>query len=104
MGMKWLQEVFEPHTKPSSPREHRLLLLDGHSSHVNMAFIRWAETHRIILLVLPPHTTHRLQPLDVGLFQPLATYYSQEVNQLMSKGLGYVQMSKRFFYGFFKSA
>ncbi|PVH81736.1 DDE-domain-containing protein, partial [Cadophora sp. DSE1049] len=104
MGMKWLQEVFEKHTKPSSPREHRLLLLDGHSSHVNMAFIRWADTHRIILLVLPPHTTHRLQPLDVGLFQPLATYYSQEVDKLMTKGLGYVQMSKRFFYGFFKRA
>jgi hypothetical protein len=104
MGMKWLQEVFEKHTKPTSPREHRLLLLDGHSSHVNMAFIRWADAHKIILLVLPPHTTHRLQPLDVGLFQPLSTAYSQEVDALMTKGLGYVQMSKRFFYSMFKRA
>jgi DDE superfamily endonuclease len=29
--------------------------------------------------VLPPHTTHLLQPLDVVIFAPLARYYSAEV-------------------------
>jgi len=39
LGLAWLQRVFERFTKPKSPRTRILLLMDGHSSHVNMAFI-----------------------------------------------------------------
>ena len=35
------------------------------------------------MLSLPPHTTHKLQPLDVSLFKPLKTYYYQHLNQWM---------------------
>jgi hypothetical protein len=38
-GLQWLTQVFDPSTRPSSPREKRLLLVDGHSSHINIAFI-----------------------------------------------------------------
>jgi len=38
-GLKWLQEVFEPRTRPTSPRTKRLLIVDGHSSHINLRFI-----------------------------------------------------------------
>ena len=82
----------------------RLLLIDGHSSHVNMDFIDWADRHRIIVMILPPHTTHRLQPLDVGMFQALSTAYSKELDDLIDKGIGRIHMSKRFFYKFFKRA
>jgi len=34
-----------------------------------------------LVAVYPPHSTHRLQPLDISLFAPLATRYSQELNQ-----------------------
>jgi hypothetical protein len=68
IGLAWLQQVFERYTKPTRATQRRLLIVDGHSSHVNMAFVDWADQHGIILLILPPHTTHRLQPLDVGLF------------------------------------
>lgn len=69
-----------------------------------MAFIDWTDKHGIILLILPPHTTYRLQPLDVGLFQPLFTYYSVELNQVMHNSGGMVFMSKRFFWPLFKRA
>jgi hypothetical protein len=104
LGLCWLQNIFERHTKPSSTRTRRLLIVDGHSSHVNMEFINWADEHRIIIMILPPHTTHRLQPLDVGLFQPLSTAYSNELDDLMSKGAGYVTMKKRLFFPMFKRA
>ena len=104
IGLMWLQKVFERYTKPKRTTQKRLLIVDGHSSHVNMAFIDWADQHGIILLILPPHTTHRLQPLDVGLFQPLSTYYSTELNQLMHDSGGAVSMSKRFFWPLFKRA
>lgn len=38
--------------------------------------------HRILLLCLPAHTSHILQPLDVAVFSPISTYYAQEVSKL----------------------
>ena len=38
-GLQWLRALFEPSTRPSSPRKRRLLIVDGYSSHVNIAFI-----------------------------------------------------------------
>jgi hypothetical protein len=55
-------------------------------------------------MILPPHTTHQLQPLDVGIFQALLTAYSKQVDDLLDKGIGKVSMSKRFFYKMFKAA
>jgi hypothetical protein len=96
--------VFDPHTKAKAGNRRRLLIVDGHSSHVNMKFIEAADRLRIIILVLPPHSTHRLQPLDVSLFSPLATAYTKELNNLLFISTGYISMSKRMFYGMFKVA
>ena len=78
--------------------------MDGHSSHVNMAFLNKYDELRILVLILPPHSTHRLQPLDVGLFQPLSTAYSQEVNNFLTNGLGIVLITKRRFWLLFLPA
>ena len=43
MGLLWLQKIFDRHTKPISSRETRLLIVDGHASYVNWAFIQWAS-------------------------------------------------------------
>jgi hypothetical protein len=101
-GMMWLQEVFEPRTRPSRITTKRLLIVDGHSSHVNLRFIEWASTHGIIILILPPHATHRLQPLDVSCFQPLATKYQVHLDLWLSRSLGQTSMSKRTFYQIFR--
>jgi hypothetical protein len=104
IGLAWLKQVFHRYTKPVRANQKRLLIVDGHSSHVNMEFIDWADSHGIILLILPPHTTHRLQPLDVGLFQPLSTNYSWELDRMMQDTAGHVSMSKGFFWPMFKRA
>ena len=67
-----------------------------------MTFVNWADEHGIILLILPPHTTHRLQSLDVGMFQPLSINYSWELDQIMNDSEGHVFMSKSFFWPMFK--
>jgi hypothetical protein len=69
-----------------------------------MRFIDYATTNRIILAVLPPHSTHRLQPLDVGLFSPLATYYSQAIDKLLAESQGLVRLTKRDFWPLFREA
>jgi hypothetical protein len=68
-----------------------------------MAFINKCWDLRIILLVLPPHSTHRLQPLDVVLFGQLSTAYSNELNAFQNKGLGIVSMKKRHFLPLFRA-
>ena len=76
LGMEWLRRVYEPYSrKLISPGEKRLLILDGHFSHVNEQFIDFCESHNVALFCLPPHSTHLLQPLDVGLFGPLQHFY-----------------------------
>ena len=48
-----------------------LVLLDGHSSHINLATAKFTQRNGILLYCLPPHTTHVLQPCDVGVFRLL---------------------------------
>lgn len=70
LGLEWLNH-FDQHTKGRAQGEYHCHILDGHDSHINTAIIELAIQKKIILLCLPPHTTHLLQPLDVGIFGPL---------------------------------
>ncbi|RPA96297.1 hypothetical protein L873DRAFT_1925421 [Choiromyces venosus 120613-1] len=67
---KWHKHTLRSTTAYKAQRAHRLLLFDGHSSHINAAFLEFCVSHNIIPYCLPPHTTHRLQPLDVSVFGP----------------------------------
>lgn len=50
-----------------------LLLIDNHESHCSLNAIQFARDNGICLLSFPPHTTHRLQPLDVGVYSSFKT-------------------------------
>src|SRR5450432_2638118 len=101
LGLQWLEKVFDRHTKEKARRSRRLLIVDGHSSHVNRAFIELADRLRIIIGIMPTHSTHRLQPLDVSIFRPLSIAYSKHLNQLQHNSLGLVSITKRLFYPLF---
>lgn len=79
LGLDWLKPCFEPATAPYVKGEYRLLLVDGHSSHVSSEFIIFAKSRKIECLCLPAHATHLLQPLDVGVFGPLAHSYKKHL-------------------------
>ena len=52
-----------------------LLILDGHVTHVkNHSLIEQARQNNVHILVIPPHTSHRLQPLDVSFMYPLSNH------------------------------
>ena len=53
---------------------------------------------------MPPHSTHRLQPLDVGLFSLLSTAYTKQLNHHMFNSMGRVSITKRLFYPMFRAA
>ena len=103
LGLSWLTKVFDPSTKKKARfgREHRLLFVDGHNSHINMRFLEYCGQHKILIATYPAHSTHRLQPLDVGLFSPLANYYSQNVSNWMHKTQGLSRLTKRDFFELF---
>nr|CAH7728849.1 unnamed protein product [Callosobruchus chinensis] len=47
-----------------------LLLLGNHASHTAVKNINVCEENGIVLLTLPPHCTHKLQPMDRATFGP----------------------------------
>jgi hypothetical protein len=75
MAIEWLRRVYLQYTKPTNDQEWRLLIVDGHGSHATADFMYECFTNKVELLYLPAHTSHISQPLDVGVFGPLKTYY-----------------------------
>ena len=69
----WMDKLFLPNIPHARPV---LLFLDGHSSHYEPDTIHLAANQGVIVLCLPPHTTHVSQPLDVSFFRPLKVYWS----------------------------
>lgn len=79
IALDWLSH-FNSYTKPRLQGIYRILILDGHESHVSLPFIEYCEAHKIVPLCLPPHSTHILQPLDVSIFGPLAKAYKKRLH------------------------
>jgi hypothetical protein len=62
---------------------YRLLVLDGHESHHSDAFEEHCKEHNIVTLCMPAHSSHILQPLDVGCFSPLKKAYGRQIENMM---------------------
>ena len=76
IGLEWLQH-FEEHTSSKTKGTHRLLVLNGHGSHHTAQFEEFFRNHSIITLCMLAHSSHILQPLNVGCFSPLKTAYGR---------------------------
>lgn len=72
------------------PSRPVLLVLDGHGSHISIDVIEHAKSNDIHLLCLPSHTSHILQPLDVGVFKSLKSFFSKACRQYMAQNPGRV--------------
>jgi hypothetical protein len=104
IGFSWLEQVFDRVTKEKAGRGWRLLILDGHGSHLTQKFKDYCELNRIFLLVFPPHSTHSLQPLDVVMFSPLSGKYSQNLEAYLYQTTGLVPVTKGDFFPLFWDA
>lgn len=86
----WMQEedffifmkYFANFTKPS-PTNRILVTLDNHSSHLSIPVIDFCRENFITLLTFPPHTSHKLQPLDRGVYGPFKFFFNNECDQWM---------------------
>ena len=84
--MEWFQ-WFITVIPPARPV---LLIEDGHASHISIELIELARANEIYMLCLPAHTTHVLQPLDVGVFKSFKTFFSKACHKYLTKHPGRV--------------
>lgn len=86
--LKWLKH-FQSFVK-SSINDKVILIVDGHASHKGIECLEFAKQNGIIIICLPPHCTHRMQPLDVSFFAPLKIYFSQDISKWLKAHPGRV--------------
>jgi hypothetical protein len=90
IGLRWLEKHFILHTNSRVRGRFRLLILDGHSSHLTPLFDRLCTENDIIPLCMPSHSLHLLQPLDVGCFALLKKAYGRFVSDLTRNGYNHI--------------
>lgn len=73
---------FKKYSKPAADR-NVLLLLDNHESHISIESLEYCKNNNIVLVSFPPHTTHKLQPLDVGVYGPMKKYFNSAMDSWM---------------------
>ena len=86
-GLDWLRRCFEPATRDKANGRVRLLICDGHNSHITAKFVYHCIQNNIILLLLPSHLSHLTQPLDVGVFGPLKKAMSATLDRIFQTGI-----------------
>jgi hypothetical protein len=61
LSLEWLKH-FDKETNKCGrhPIAKRLLIMDGHGSHLTVDFVEYCDLHGIIPFLLPPHATHLL--------------------------------------------
>nr|XP_047138967.1 uncharacterized protein LOC124814907 [Hydra vulgaris] len=82
----WLNH-FISFAKPTKD-EPVLLILDNHEIHISFDCYLLCRGNAIVLLSLPPHTSHRMQPLDLTYFGPLKSAYNRECDIFMAANIG----------------
>ncbi|EED11440.1 transposon, putative [Talaromyces stipitatus ATCC 10500] len=90
IGLEWLKTHFIPYINGRSMGNYRMLILDGHGSHLTPEFDHICTENKIIPICMPPHSSHLLQPLDVGCFAVLKRHYGQLVEQRMRLGFNHI--------------
>ncbi|KFZ25170.1 hypothetical protein V502_00351, partial [Pseudogymnoascus sp. VKM F-4520 (FW-2644)] len=101
IGLDWIKH-FNQHTKACTKGVYCLLVLDGHKSHHSSNFEDYCQENNIITLCMPPHSSHFLQPLDVGCFGPLKTLYSKQIEKMMRMQITHITKDN-FFAAFLKA-
>ena len=70
----------------STPENPTLLILYNYSSHIDISNLQKAKQNGVPMLTIPPHSSHKIQPLDVAVFRPFNQYYNEAMrNYMLSK-------------------
>jgi hypothetical protein len=56
------------------------LVFDNHESHLTIETLNLAKENGVVIVTLPPHCSHKLQPLDTSVFAPFKANYNAAVD------------------------
>ena len=96
----WITKFFSKEIRSETPI---VLLLDGHTTHIDLEISKFCQEDEILLYCLPPHSSHITQPLDVGFFSPLKTNWKRAVDTYRVANVGN-PITKEVFARVFKEA
>ena len=65
-----------------------LLILDNHESHLSIEGLDFCKANGIVVLSLPPHCSHKLQPLDRTVYGPLKKAVNSQCDNWMTTNPG----------------
>lgn len=60
-----------------------LMILDNHDSHLSLEALDFAKANGIVMVTIPPHCSHKVQPLDCAVFGPFKRHYNTAVKSWM---------------------
>ncbi|OCK78530.1 DDE-domain-containing protein, partial [Lepidopterella palustris CBS 459.81] len=86
ISFTWLTRVFNPQTKERAGPKPRMLMCNRFGTHETLEILQFCLENNILLCCLPSHTSHKLQPCDVGVFGPLKAAYRDQVELLYRGG------------------
>ncbi|KIL58603.1 hypothetical protein M378DRAFT_86304 [Amanita muscaria Koide BX008] len=89
---EWLEQKFMPFacSKRVDKSKPIVLILDGHESHENWELRRRIYAFsdcEVIVFCFPSKTTHKLQPLDVVVFNPVGRKWREHCDMTLHKGI-----------------
>lgn len=87
ISLDWLQNHFIPHIQKRQGGAWKLLVMDGHGSHLTAQFDAICKENKIIPLCMPSHSSHLLQPLDIGCFSAIKKAYGQYIQSKLRSSI-----------------
>ncbi|RKK61044.1 hypothetical protein BFJ69_g17162 [Fusarium oxysporum] len=89
--LKKSNNPFRQYDEPPNKHEEkdlvwRLLVIDGFSGHGGFAFREYCIKFNILVAFLLPHSTHILQSMDLGVFQPMENVHQKKLREALRKG------------------
>jgi hypothetical protein len=100
-GLEWIKH-FDKHTRSRTKGIYRMVVLDGHESHLSAEFETFCKNNNIITISLPAHSSHLTQPLDVGCFSALKKAYGRQIEHFVKSHITHI--TKVEFFLAFKAA
>ena len=80
---EFIANAFIPWLSDNDITRPVVLFVDGHKTHLTLQVSVLCEENGVILYLLPPNTTHILQPADVSVFKPFKQYWREEVSNFI---------------------
>lgn len=76
---EYITNVFYPWLVKEKTEFPVVLFMDNHSSHLNLPLVSFCREKQIELVMLPPNSTHIMQPLDISFFHPFKETWKKSV-------------------------